>query len=60
MAKKNQHDEAAHRAYRESGNTGPWNSDANAPADETNTPREQLEILARLRDLPSWDSYGKR
>jgi len=54
---KNQHDEAAHQAYREAGNTGPWNWDAGAPADESNTPREQLEILARLRELPDWDSY---
>jgi len=54
---KNQYDEAAHAAYREAGNTGPWNWDANAPADETNTPREQLEILERLRNLPDWDSY---
>jgi hypothetical protein len=51
--------DAAYRAHREAGNRGPWNHDAGAPADETNTPREQLEILARLRDLPSWDSYGK-
>jgi hypothetical protein len=54
---KNQHDEATHQAYREAGNTGPWNWDANAPADESNTPREQLEILERLRNLPDWDSY---
>lgn len=40
----------AFKAYREAGNTGPWNWDANAPADETNTPREQLEILAALRN----------
>lgn len=37
------------KAYREAGNTGPWNWDANAPADESNTPKEQLEILAALR-----------
>lgn len=37
------------KAYREAGNTGPWNWDANAPAGETNTPAEQLEILAALR-----------
>lgn len=35
-------------AYREAGNTGPWNWDAAAPADETNTPKEQLDILADL------------
>lgn len=39
------------KAYREAGNDGPWNWDANAPADETNTPREQLEILAALRKI---------
>lgn len=35
-------------AYREAGNTGPWNWDAAAPADETNTPADQLAILADL------------
>ena len=56
MANKN---DEAFKAYREAGNTGPWNHDAGAPADETNTPREQLEMLERLRNLPSWDSYGQ-
>lgn len=51
MAKKNQLPDMPpeFKAYREAGNTGPWNWDANAPADESNTPREQLEILAALR-----------
>lgn len=59
MAKNEQEKDAAFRAHREAGNRGPWNWDAGAPADESNTPREQLEILERLRNLPDWDSYGK-
>lgn len=49
--------DAAFFAARQAGYTGPWNWDAGAPADETNTPKEQLEILAALHELPSWDSY---
>lgn len=56
MSKSN---DDALKAYREAGGTGPWDWNAGAPADESNTPREQLELLDRLRDLPSWDSYGK-
>lgn len=52
MAKKNQLPAMPpeFKAYRESGNAGPWNWDANAPADETNTPADQLETLATLRN----------
>lgn len=49
MVKKIEPMPEAFKAYREAGNTGPWNWDANAPADESNTPKEQLEILAALR-----------